>query len=212
MAVLLTLVQDSWPHAAIKMLLANAYAVGFILVVMGRSTLFTERTMSAVLPVLARKARPAQLLRLWCLALAANLAGGAAVAATIGLFGPAMHVVEPRALAEIAQQLTVQSWWVTLVSAVLAGWLMGLMTWLVTASRDSTAQIVIVWMIASVIGVIGLHHSIAGTIEVLMGVFAGQATFADYLQFIVWAIVGNAIGGSCFVALLKFGHVQASKR
>ncbi len=211
MAVLLTLVRDTWSHATVRILLANAYAVGFILVVIGRSTLFTERTMSAVLPVLARKAGISQLLRLWGLALVANVAGGAAIAATIGLFGPAMHFVDSKALGEIARQLSAQSWWVMFVSAVLAGWLMGLMTWLVTAARDSTAQILIVWMIAFVIGLSGLHHAIAGTIEVLMGVFAGQATFAAYGQFLACAIAGNAIGGSCFVALLKFGHVQASQ-
>jgi formate/nitrite transporter FocA (FNT family) len=167
--------------------------------------------MSAVLPVLARKSGILQLLRLWGLALVANLVGGAAIAAVIGLLGPAMHVVEPKALAEIAQQLIVQPGRIMLVSAVLAGWLMGLMTWLVSASRDSTAQILTVWMTAFVIGLIGLHHSIAGTIEVLMAVFASRATFADYAHFIVWAVVGNAIGGSCFVALLKFGHVRASE-
>jgi formate/nitrite transporter FocA (FNT family) len=212
MAVALTLVQDTWSHAASKLILANAYAVGFVFVVMGRSTLFTERTMSAVLPVLARgEWGLLRLLRLWGLALLGNLVGAAAIAAAIALLGPAMHVVEPKALQEIAQQLTAQPWWMMLVSAVLAGWLMGLMTWLVTASRDSTAQLIAVWMTAAVIGLIGLHHSIAGTIEILMAVFANQATLASYGQFIVWAVIGNAIGGSCFVALLKFGHVRASE-
>jgi formate/nitrite transporter FocA (FNT family) len=211
MAVALTLVQDTWSYGASKIVLANAYAAGFIFVVMGRSTLFTERTMSAVLPVLARDWRILDLLRLWGLALLGNLVGAAAIAAAIALLGPAMHVVEPRALQQIAHQLTVQPWWLMLVSAVLAGWLMGLMTWLVSASRDSTAQIISVWMTAFVIGLIGLHHSIAGTIEILMAVFADRASLSDYGQFIVWAVIGNAIGGSCFVALLKFGHIRASE-
>jgi formate/nitrite transporter FocA (FNT family) len=103
-----------------------------------------------------------------------------------------------------------QPWPVILLSAVLAGWLMGLMTWLVTAARDTTGQILAVWITAFVLGLIGLHHSIAGSIEILMALFAGAGpTFADFGKFLLWAVLGNAIGGSCFVALLKFGHVKA---
>jgi formate/nitrite transporter FocA (FNT family) len=62
-----------------------------------------------------------------------------------------------------------------------------------------------------VIGVAGLHHSIAGSVEVLMAVFAHAGpTLADYAAFIAPAVAGNAIGGAIFVALLKFGHVHAS--
>jgi formate/nitrite transporter FocA (FNT family) len=210
MAVALTLVSGAWSHQASQILLANAYAVGFLFVVIGRSTLFTERTTSAVLPVLARKARIHQLLRLWGLALAGNLLGVTVIAAIIALLGPALGVVHKSALAEIAHELVRQPWPVILLSAVLAGWLMGLMTWLVTAARDTTGQILAVWITAFVLGLIGLHHSIAGSIEILMALFAGAGpTFADFGKFLLWAVLGNAIGGSCFVALLKFGHVKA---
>jgi formate/nitrite transporter FocA (FNT family) len=99
MAVALTLVSGAWSHQASQILLANAYAVGFLFVVIGRSTLFTERTTSAVLPVLARKARIHQLLRLWGLALAGNLLGVTVIAAIIALLGPALGVVHKSALA-----------------------------------------------------------------------------------------------------------------
>lgn len=211
MAVALTLVHGAWSHQASQILLANAYAVGFIFVVVGRSTLFTERTMSAVLPVLAGTAGLVQLFRLWGMALFGNLIGAAVMAAMIAFLGPALHVVEPSALSEIAGKLISQPWWIMLLSAVLAGWLMGLMTWLVTAARDTTGQILAVWMTAFVIGLIGLHHSIAGSIEVLMAVFAqADATVTDFGTFLIWAVLGNTIGGAFFVALLKFGHVRAS--
>jgi len=210
MAVSLTLVGGAWSHQATQILLANAYAAGFVFVVIGRSTLFTERTTSAVLPVLAGEARMTDVLRLWSMALVGNLIGAALIAAIIAFLGPALEVVQPRALAQIAHELVRQPWWVMLMSAVLAGWLMGLMSWLVTASRDTTGQILAVWMTAFVIGLIGLHHSIAGSIEVLMAVFAGAGpSLTDYGTFLVWAVIGNAVGGSCFVGLLKFGHARA---
>jgi formate/nitrite transporter FocA (FNT family) len=88
---------------------------------------------------------------------------------------------------------------------------MGLLSWLVTAARESISQIVCVWLTAFVIGLAGFHHSIAGSAEVLGGVFIGQgATLPDYLRFLVLAVPGNAIGGTVFVAALKWGHVQQS--
>jgi formate/nitrite transporter FocA (FNT family) len=212
MAVALTLVGDAWSHQASQILVANAYAVGFIFVVIGRSTLFTERTMSAVLPILDGKARVSELFRLWGMALVGNLVGGALIAAIIAFLGPLLGVVQVPALAEIAEKLIRHPWWVMLLSGVLAGWLMGLMTWLVTAARDTTGQILAVWMTAFVLGLVGLHHSIAGSIEILMALFAGAGpTAADFGKFIVCAVLGNAVGGSCFVALLKFGHVRAGQ-
>jgi formate/nitrite transporter FocA (FNT family) len=54
-----------------------------------------------------------------------------------------------------------------------------------------------------------LHHSILGTSEVLGGLFSqGETTFADFGHFLLWATIGNAIGGAGFVALLKFGQAR----
>ncbi len=211
MAVLLTLLGRQWPPADVRLLTANAYAAGFVFVVIGRSVLFTERTTSAVLPVLAARASGGQLLRLWGLVLFGNLAGALAIAAAIAHGGIDLGIVDRAALGSIARGLLGKSWWRVLISAVLAGWLMGLLTWLVTASRDTVGQILVVWITTFVIGIARLHHSIAGSIEVMMAVFAHAGpTLADYGPFVLWSVLGNAVGGSCFVALLKFGHVSAS--
>jgi len=96
---------------------------------------------------------------------------------------------------------------------ILAGWLMGLLSWLVTASRDTISQIFFVWLVTTAIGLSHLHHVIAGTAEVLAGLFAGQGiTWADVGRFLFLVTLGNALGGIFFVALLKFGHAtQASE-
>jgi formate/nitrite transporter FocA (FNT family) len=88
---------------------------------------------------------------------------------------------------------------------------MGLMAWTVVASRETVSQIAMVIATAFVIGIAGLHHSIAGSIEVLTAVFADtQVRTQDFATFLSVSVVGNAIGGAIFVALLKFGHVRAS--
>jgi len=211
MAVIATRAGGDLTGLARDVVLALAYGVGFMFVVMGRSELFTEQTTSAVLPVLDRRASVAQLLRLWALVLAGNLIGAAAMAAAVSTLGPAMKIVDVDALAEMSSRLTEAPTLVLLASAVAAGWLMGLLAWLVIAVRDTVSQIVVVLATTFVIGMAGFHHSIAGSIEVLMALFAGAgATWSDFGHFLLWAVIGNAIGGSMFVGLLKFGHVRAS--
>lgn len=211
MGAVLTLTRDEFPQAVTELLLATAYSVGFVFVVLGRSSLFTEQTTSAVMPVLARRTLFSRLLRLWGLVLAANLAGATVIAAMAAYLGPHLGTIDLAAIQQIANRLLSHDSGVMLFSAVVAGWLMGLLSWLVVAARDTVSQIVVVWITTFLIGIAGLHHSIAGSVEILMAVFAlGGAQFWDYLRFLGIAVIGNAIGGSVFVAVLKFGHVNAS--
>lgn len=212
MAVMVTLVGDEVPGSVREILVANMYAVGFIIVILGRSELFTEHTTLAVLPVLARRATIGQLGRLWGLIYASNLVGGAIFAALAVTIAPALGVADESAFVEIAEPLLDHPWWTVLLSAVLAGWLMGLLSWLVSAGRDTISQVVFVWLITFSIGIAKLHHSIAGTVEVLAGIFAGGPIGgADFLHFLVWTTLGNAIGGVVFVALIKYGHVMQAE-
>jgi len=211
MAISLTLTAGELATPAQAFLSANLYSIGFIFVVLGRSALFTERTTSAVLPVLARRASIAKLFRLWGIVLAANIVGGGLFAALAVYLGPALGVVDPRTFGTLAEPLLDKSAVVTLASAIVAGWLMGLLAWLSTASRETVSQIIVIWLAALVIGLGKLHHSIAGAIEVFMAMFAGTGvTLADFGRFIVLAAVGNAIGGAFLVGCLKYGSVEQS--
>ncbi len=150
------------------------------------------------------------MLRLWGLVLLGNIIGGVAFSAFAASLLPKLGAADADAFGKIAHDLVSHSWWIMFLSAVMAGWLMGLLSWLVTASRESMSQIVCVWLTTSIIGYAGLHHCIAGTVEVLTGVFLHHgATLGDYLTFMSAAVPGNAVGGSVFVALLKWGHIQA---
>ncbi|MBX5462599.1 MAG: formate/nitrite transporter family protein [Steroidobacteraceae bacterium] len=212
MAVIATLAAGELPRSVTDLLVALAYTTGFVFVVIGRSALFTEQTTSAVLPVLSRRASVADLLRVWGIVLAGNLAGTVIAAAFIGYVAPRHGIVQVSALAAIASKLLAHPWWIILFSAIAAGWLMGLLAWLVVAARDTISQIAIVVMTTFVIGIAGLHHSIAGAVEVLMAVVAHAGpTLGDFGRFLLAAVVGNAIGGTVFVALLKYGHVRARR-
>ncbi len=64
MGVILTLATTGYGNLGTELLLASAYSVGFIFVILGRSELFTEHTTLAVMPVIDGKSSLKQLGRL----------------------------------------------------------------------------------------------------------------------------------------------------
>ena len=210
-AVTRTHLDGSLPRVVSELLLAAMYAVGFVFVVIGRSELFTEQTTLAVLPVLSGKATLGSLGRIWAIIYVANLIGAAIFALLAVLIGPRLGVIDRHAFGEIASSMTNHPGGVIFLSGLLAGWLMGLLSWLVTAARDTISQIALTTVIASVIGFAHLHHVVVGSVEVLAGVFSGQGvSMNDYGRFLLWTTLGNAVGGPLFVAIIKYGHASGA--
>lgn len=208
MAVTLTAFADQLPSPWIDLLVANMYAIGYIFVIIGRSELFTEHTTLAVLPVLNRRASVRELLHLWLIVYVANLLGVTIFAALVTLIGPALGVIDVAVFASLASHMVQHQWWVILLSGLFTGWLMGLLSWLVTAGRDTISQIFLIWLVTSGIGFVGLHHAITGSVEILAAIFANQSiSWLAYGHFLLWTTLGNAIGGVVFVALIKYSHV-----
>jgi formate/nitrite transporter FocA (FNT family) len=208
MAVLLTLSESGYGDIGTELLLASAYAVGFILVILGRSELFTEHTTLAVLPVLDGRASFRQLGRLWGLVYVGNVVGGALFTAFVVALMPNLGVASPEAFGEIAHKLVDHPPDWLFVAGILAGWLMGLLAWLISAAQETISRLLIIWLIAATIGILHLPHSIAGNVEVLFGVFvSSEVSTVDYFRFLALSTVGNIVGGGVFVGLLKYGHV-----
>lgn len=210
-AILRSLTQDVLPAPLGDLISAAAYPFGFVVVVLGRSELFTEQTSLAVLPLLARETTLRRVARLWVVVFISNVAGAAAFAAIAAPLGSASGVVRPEVYGHISEGIVRQEWWLLFWSGVLAGWLMGLLSWLVAAGRDTTSQILIVWMIGMTLGLGRLHHSVLGSVEVLAGVFWGPSSLGDFGRFLLWSALGNAVGGPVFVALIKFGHAHGKE-
>ncbi|OAD92405.1 formate transporter [Aequorivita soesokkakensis] len=185
--------------------MAFVYPVGFIMVILGQSILFTEQTSLLTLPVLNKKRSISSLLKLWGLVILGNLIGGYLIAFLLVWFGPQLNIFDLQTIEKIALHVTQYNNIVILVSSILAGWLMGLLSWLVAASKDTLSRIVIIFMITAVLGFTGLHHSIVGNVEVFAGLISSPAiSILDYIYFIALSLFGNALGGFVFVALLKY--------
>lgn len=213
MAVILTVGAGQVPELVLRILEASAYSIGFIFVILGRSELFTEHTTLAALPVLARQASVWRLLRLWGLIYAANVIGASIFAVLATYVMQALGGASAEAFDELARRLMDHDSWTMFLSAILAGWLMGLLSWLVTAARETTAKLLVIWLVTGVIGFSGLHHSIVGMVEVVAGLIISPTIgWLDVARFMALAATGNAIGGVFFVAIIKFGHAtQASE-
>lgn len=213
MAIIYTLATDVWSEPLVKLLTASMYSFGFVIVILGRSELFTEQTTLSVLPVLSGQASIRRLLRLWVVVYVANLIGATLFAVLVAWAGPALDVAEAHAFSTIAHKLVAHSSPVMFAGALLAGWLMGLLSWLVAAGRDTTSQIIIVWLITGALGLGHLPHVVVGTTEVLAGVFVQNGvTYADFGHFLLWTTLGNTAGGVIFVALIKYAHSSPQKR
>ena len=197
---------------ALHLYLALSYPIGFIFVIIGRSELFTEHTALAILPVLSGSVRLKQLFKLWGTVYSGNLIGGYVFSFLISEIGNQVGFIEPSSYAYLAHHMVDYDWKTILLSALLAGWMMGLLGWLVTSAQETFSRIFVIILVTFIIGVAGLHHCIVGSIEVFLGVITSEEiSFTDYLRFQVWATIGNAIGGAVFVAILKYSHVRLNK-
>ncbi len=208
MGALYTMFVDEMSAAGLEIALAFAYPIGFIFVILGRSELFTEHTNLAVLPVLNKKVRVTNLLELWGIIFVGNLIGGYLFGIILSHMGPRMGIVSLESLYHFAEKMVKFNWWLTLGSATFAGWLMGLLSWLVTSSKDTISRIFVIILVTTVIGIGGLHHSIIGSIEVFAGLITDpRITIGDYLHFQIFATLGNILGGTVFVAVVKYSHL-----
>lgn len=180
------------------------YPIGFIIVVIGQSLLFTEQTSLLSLPVLNKIEPLHKLLRLWGIVIAGNIVGGCLFAALMIGLGLNMQLFSVSDIDTYAEHILGFRWWVIFGSAILAGWMMGVTAWLVTSARDTLSRIVLVTLITGSIGFLGLHHSIVGNIEIFSALLYGNTvSLGRYLLFLVVILVGNTVGGVVFVAVLK---------
>jgi formate/nitrite transporter FocA (FNT family) len=196
--------QAHLPDTAWRPLVSGfGYSVGFLIVILGRQQLFTETTLTAVIPALTRRTIPTLLLtlRVWVIVLTANLGATwvfAGIAAQPGIFPqPTMA-----AMAELSAHALEGSFWHTVITGGSAGWLIGLMVWLLPAADASRALIII--LLTYVIAICQFPHIIAGSVEAAFGVVTGQATVGDYaFRFLIPTFLGNAAGGTILAALLN---------
>lgn len=188
------------------------YTLGFLIVILGRQQLFTENTLTVILPLLTRRdlACFAGVLRLWAVVLASNLAGvflATWVIAATGVFEPSVKA----AFLGIGREAMHPAGSLIFLKGIFAGWLIALMVWLLPAAEAARVRIIIILTYFVALG--QFSHIIAGTSETFYLVVAGHETFGRYVaHYMLPTLAGNTVGGVSLVAALNHAQVIAGKR
>ena len=200
------LIRAHMPDTPWRPLVAKfGYAIGFLIVILGRQQLFTEQTLTAMLSLFS-KTRPegtvTNVARLWTIVLITNLIGVALFSAFTA-WTPAFAPDVLSTFSQIGNDALNPGFAANFVRAIYAGFLIATMVWLLPGSGQARLWIVVI--LAWVVGIGAFAHVIAGSSEGLYVVFRGERSLADYLlNFLAPAFLGNTVGGVTLVAALAY--------
>ncbi|EYD73274.1 formate/nitrite transporter family protein [Limimaricola hongkongensis] len=197
------------PEAGWRPLVENiGYTIGFLLVILSRMQLFTENTITTVLPLLTRPGpRCARgLARLWGIVLGANLIGCFAAAAFYAL----TQAIPPEvaaAMAELSHHATGAGAAAGFAKAIPAGILIAALVWMLSSGDQEHFWIIFIftWLIAAG----DFTHIVAGAVEMAYLLILGElAPGPAILSFFLPVLAGNVVGGTVVFTLTAWGQVR----
>ena len=197
------------PDAPWRPLIASlGYSVGFLMVVLGRQQLFTESTITVVLPVLdtITAAKVTRVARLWGIVLAANLTG-TLFAALFCTFTPVLSPELLDGMMEVSRKLLELSLAEMFLRGIASGFLIAAMVWMIPSAE--TAKFAVVTLMTYLIAVGGFTHIIAGSLEGYLLVLSGAWPWWQMIgQFMLPVLIGNIVGGSALFAVISYAQVK----
>jgi formate-nitrite transporter family protein len=183
------------------------YPMGFLIVIIARQQLFTENTLTAIIPLLAKRDLKtfARVIRLWTVVLVANLTGAhlfAWVVAVTPMFLPEVQ----SAMLALAKEAANVTFGEAVLRGIFAGWLIAMVVWMLAAI--DTGRIAVIVFMTYIVGLASLTHIIAGSVEVLFLVMVGVKSWgAIAVGYMLPTLIGNIIGGVSLTAAIN--HAQA---
>lgn len=183
------------------------YGIGFMICILGRQQLFTENTLTAVLPFIAKRDGETlfNVARLWVIVLITNLVGTWIFAAIIhvpNVFAPDVT----QALQSLAKDSVPPMFFATLVRAFFAGWLIALLVWVLPSAQS--ARLLTILIFTYVVALAHLSHIVAGSAEAAYDVLSGGTTLGGYFgSFLAPTLTGNILGGVVMVTVLNHGAI-----
>lgn len=184
------------------------YTLGFLIVILGRLQLFTESTLSAVIPVATHPtwANVGRLARFWALVLAANLLGTLFIAYLNGR-GIIASPEQRAAMLDLSRKLLDRGWLETLKMGIPAGFLIAAVPWALPSARGQ--EFWVVFILTYFIALGGFAHVVAGSGEAWLLAVTGETSFGHALGGIILpTLVGNVLGGTGLFALLAHAQVR----
>jgi len=202
-----SLLRSHLPDAPWRPLISKlGYSMGFLIVILGRQQLFTENTLTVILPLLSRRDGKTLLnvARLWATVLSANIVGALIFAAVISHTGVFNSDVR-ETFDQLGREAFNSSFGLTVLRGIFAGWLIALMVWLLPFAESFRVLVII--LLTYLVGIGNFPHVIAGAVDTLYVTCRGEVTIGHwFVGFLIPSFIGNVIGGVALVAAL--GHAQ----
>ena len=184
------------------------YTFGFIIVIMARQQLFTENTVTAVLPVMHKPSgiNFLLLLRLWGVVLLGNIIGTGLVAFAFE-YMPIFDEKTREAFVSIGMEVMHNTPGEMFANAIISGWIIATMVWMFPAAGSAKIVVIIImtWMVA--LG--DLTHIVVGSVEILYLVFNGTLHWSEFFwPFALPTLAGNICGGTFIFALISHAQIR----
>ncbi|MBF4206589.1 hypothetical protein EI533_02460 [Pseudomonas donghuensis] len=185
------------------------YSAGFLAVILARQQLFTENTLTAVLPVMTEPSLRnfGRLLRLWSVVLLGNLAGTILVSYVM-LNLPIFDSKTDVAFLDVGRKVMDNDLNQMFAKGIISGWMIATMVWMIPSMESAKAWIIL--MITYLMALGDFTHIVVGSVEVSYLVWAGEVSWtAFWLDFAAPTLIGNIIGGSFIFALISHAQVRS---
>ena len=184
------------------------YTFGFIIVIMARQQLFTENTVTAVLPVMQKPtmSNVGLLMRLWGVVLLGNILG-TGIAAWAFEYMPIFNEETRDAFVKIGMDVMKNTPSEMFANAIISGWLIATMVWMFPAA--GAAKIVVIILMTWLIALGDTTHIVVGSVEILYLVFNGTLHWSDFIwPFALPTLAGNICGGTFIFALMSHAQIR----
>ena len=184
------------------------YTFGFIIVIMARQQLFTENTVTAVLPVMQKPTGSnfLLLLRLWGMVLLGNMIG-TGLAAYAFEYMPIFDEQTRDAFVSIGMDVMHNTPGEMFANAIISGWIIATMVWMFPSAGSAKIFVIIImtWLVA--LG--DLTHIVVGSVEILYLVFNGTIHWSEFFwPFALPTLAGNICGGTFIFALISHAQIR----
>ncbi|SHH01935.1 Formate/nitrite transporter FocA, FNT family [Cognatishimia maritima] len=201
------------PDNGSRYIIENAgYSLGFVLVILGRMQLFTENTITTVVPVVQNPTRQSFLRtgRLWAVVLIANLVGAFGAAAFM-VFAPVLSEPVFKAVIALSEHATGMNWQEGLARGIPAGVLIAALVWM--SPSVVGAQLPLIILITWFIALGDFTHIVAGSVEMAFLLLLGELPVTTAIfQFFLPVLLGNVIGGTVVFTLLTWAQIRHEVR
>ncbi|MDQ3758758.1 MAG: formate/nitrite transporter family protein [Actinomycetota bacterium] len=207
LAVALTTVSLTPEVQSTAFIAALLYPIGYVAVIIGRSQFFTENTLYPVMLSLRHPEHIKRTARLWAIVFPMNLAGAFIFAVLVVLTGALAEPIQSEIVAN-GVKYTEGNFIDTFWSAVIVGFLLATVAWLVEGCDTVTGRVAVIWSLTFFVSLASLDHCVATTVTAFAALLDGELAVGETLGWLAPAVLGNVLGGVIIVASINYGQVR----